>query len=567
MSKLRASISVLTALAIITAACTSDGERSGSTPISPPPAPVTTTTLAVTTTTEADPCEEFVFCVLYEIDPDAAWSDGTPVSAADLQHTLDMITDPVTGAPDQVGYRLIEEIVPLGDGTVLVGFSEVFAPWRTLFEFVLPAHAEESFGTEGAPVTGPFVLDEWVEGDRIVLRRNPAYWASSDPVSEAPLGDVEEIVFVFPESVRDQLQGLESGDIDVIEPRPLEWMIPELESMDDVTYDVVPGEFWEHIDFNHDDPLLGQDWVREAISLAIDREEILDATVRAIDPDAQPLDSAIWMRNSVNYQDNYDQLHDPEAAESLLKERFCELAADGVYECQGRRMSFTWATTVGDEYRNSIFEIVSNSLEQIGIEVVLDQRTPSELFSSNVFFGGPSIWQIISFSWKGEADPFRANSTFFCTGDAPSGFGTLNVNRYCNPEVESLIRSTQTLVDPAARHGAYHQADIAYLADDAIVPLFQKPELLAFNSALSGLIPNISGSTNLWNVAAWQGQETVVVALDGEPSSLDPLRPDGDSARVVLTAMLHGLLGVDPSLDFVPVLVEQAEARLGGAGK
>lgn len=546
-----------------------NGAGSDTTSTSPLAASATTTTTVArpaTTTNAPGPCDDLVFCVVYEIPSGATWSDGQPVVVDDFVHTFDLITHPVRGAADQTGYELITDIRGLDERTVLVAFSEVFGPWRTLFPYLLPAHGELSLREVGAPVTGPFLLDEWVVGERIVLRRNPGYWPVTEPVSGAQLGDVQELVFVFPASVRDQLRGLERDEIDVVSPRPVDWMIEELEGMEGVTFEVVPGEFWEHIDFNHDDSLLSQAWVREAISLAVDREAVLEETVRRLNPEAELLDSSVYLVNSVHYEDNYDLGYDPAAAEKILVDRFCEKGDDDVYSCQGRRMEFSWATTVGDEYRESIFDIVSDGLAQVGVEVTLQPRSPSELFSTGVFFGGPEVWQMMNFSWKGEADPYLANSTYFCRGGAPSGFGDLNVNRYCNEVVESLIESTSRLPDPADRAAAYNAADQAYLSDWAMIPLFQKPALLAFDSDLSGPVANISRSTNLWNVASWRGLDTVVIALETEPDDLNPIRPGSDSARLILAAMLHGAFGTNRSMEFVPVLAGQAEAHQGASG-
>lgn len=563
MGKSHTRTAALITLAIVAIACTGAEEKAANTTIGEPPQ-TTTTTTATTTTTEPRPCPDHPFCVRYEIHENAGWSDGEPVTADDFVHTFEVITAPGSAVTDTTGYDAIADIEAVDDKTVLVGFSEVFPAWRTLFHVLLPAHFEGGLGEPGAPVTGPFVLEEWVDGERIVLKRNPLYWADTDPVSGEPLGDVEELVFVFPDSARDQLSGLESGDIDVIDLRPLDWMIGDLDAMESVAYQLVPGPFWEHIDFNHDDPLLSQSWVREAIALSIDREAILDATVRMIDPAAGALDSAVWLRNSAHYQDNYDHTHDPEAAEDLLNEHFCQRGEDGIYDCQGRRMSFTWATTVGDEYRQRTFELARESLAQAGIEVVLDARTPSSLFSSSIFFGGPETWQIINFSWKGDADPYLANSTFYCRGDAPSGFGALNVNRYCNDELESIIRSTERMIDTERRTAAYNEADSMYLDDLAIVPLFQKPELLAWNAAIEGPEPNISSATELWNASSWVGKQSVVVALESEPGSLDPIRPDSDSARAILSAMFQGAYSINPSLEFKAVLVSGADPLAGG---
>jgi peptide/nickel transport system substrate-binding protein len=554
----------LLALSLVLAACT----QSEADPIptsTTATGPVTTTTAPlVTTTTEEGPCPD-AFCVVYHIRPEAQWSDGTPVTSSDFVYTHEVMVDPLNGGAVRTGYELITGSEVIDDKTVLFAFSRVYGPWQTLFEVVLPRHVlagDDSGVPMGRALTttsGPFVLHDVVEGDRIILRRNPRYWAPNDPVSGSPLGDVGEIHFVYPESVRNMLRDLEKGEIDLINPRPLDWIVDEVGDMEDVTHQLGPGPFWDHIDFNHDDPLLSQRWVREAISLAIDREALLDGTVRTVYPEASPLDSTVWMVDSVNYQSNFEDRYNPEMAERILLDHFCERGDDEIYSCQGRRMSFVWATTLGDEFRETHFELARATLEAIGVELVGDFMTPSDLFSSEVFFGGPGVWQIINFSWKAAADPHLANSTYFCDGAAPNGFGALNVNRYCDEDVDSLVRSTDGIADSGQRARAYNDADTAYLNDLALIPLYQKPAFLAWNTALTGPEVNVSRSTDLWNVAAWSGKEIIVIALGSEPESLNPLILHDSDTALVLAAMFNGAFGVDPNLDFKPVLIESAE--------
>lgn len=555
---------ILIALALVVTVC-AQGEADPATTSTKATIPATTTTAhLVTTTAEEERCPD-AFCVVYHIQPEAKWSDGTPVTASDFVYTHEVLVDPLNEAAVGVGHDLITGSEIIDDKTVLFSFSEVYGPWQTLFEVVLPRHVlagADSGIPSGLALTttsGPFVLHEWVPGDRIILERNLRYWPVNDPLSGSPLGDVDEIHFVFPDSVRNMLRDLEDGEIDLINPRPLDWIVDEVGAMEGVTHDLGPGPFWEHIDFNHDDPLLSQKWVREAISLAIDREALLEGTVRTIDPEASSLDSSIWMANSLNYQPNFVDGYDPEMAEQVLVDHFCERGDDDVYSCRGRRMSFVWATTLGDEFRETHFELAREALEAIGVELVGDFMTPSELFSSEVFFGGPDVWQIINFSWKAAADPHLGNSTYFCEGAAPSGFGALNVNRYCNPDVDSLVHSTNGQADQAERVRTYNEADAAYLEDLALIPLYQKPAFLAWNAELTGPELNISRSTDLWNVAAWFGKEIVVIALDSEPESLNPIMPHDTSTAMVLAAMLSGAFGIDPTLEFRPVLIESAE--------
>ena len=115
---------------------------------------------------------------------------------------------------------------------------------------------------------------------------------------------------------------IDSGtlDVDVIKPSPLDWVVEDLNEMTTSTNVVSSGPFWEHIDFNHDDPLLGQDWVREAIALGIDRDTLLDETVRTVGSDTESLDNSIWMTSADAYESHYDDVYDPVRSEQILQD-------------------------------------------------------------------------------------------------------------------------------------------------------------------------------------------------------------------------------------------------------
>ena len=128
---------------------------------------------------------------------------------------------------------------------------------------------------------------------------------------------------------------------------PPAWAVDELGALDGVSVAIEPGPDWEMVTFNQVNSLLAETWARTAIATAIDREAILDATVRAVDPDAVILDSTMWQEDGGPYPHRHDQA----AARRILEDNGCALGSDGFYECGGRRMSFVWATTAGDPWR------------------------------------------------------------------------------------------------------------------------------------------------------------------------------------------------------------------------
>lgn len=547
---MRRLVRLILALAIATAACT----RSGDPPLTTAAESPIITLPVATTTTLGERCPD-LFCVVYYLRPEAKWSDGSPVVAADFVHTLSLAVDPLRPDPANPGYRLITGHVVIDPKTVLFAFSEPFAAWRTLFDVVFPFHGDPD---APEPTSGPFVLEDWVEGDRIVLRRNPEY-----QVLAGPDGDVAELWFVFPDGVRGMISELRRGEVDVINPRPLDWAVSELGDIEEATVQVGPGPFWEQIAFNFDDPLLSQDWVREVIALAIDRETVLDATVRTVDPEAGPLASTIFMEGSAWYQPNYVIRHDPARAEGILAEHLCQRDTDGIHTCQGQRMSFLWATTAGDSWREVQLALAVESLGEIGIEVVPRLVIPSELFARPFLFGDSEVWQMLSFSWKASADPFLGESIYRCEGEGPQGMGELNVNRFCDLEVDVVLDGARSILDPAERALAYNTVDDLYLRHAAVIPLYQKPVLLAWSSVLSGPELNPAG-TDLWNVGSWSGKDVVTIALGSEPSTVMSLGPLDDSGAMVRDVLYLGAFGVDPAWEFIPELVLGAEAFMRG---
>lgn len=530
-------------------------------PVSPRPVPSvistttsvpdTTTTAAAAQDTKGSSCETR-FCLVYHISPTASWSDGDPVTADDFAHTVEVHQD-LEIIDTTPRYDLIEAIDVIDDKTFQLNLSSPYGAWETLFDRVYPA-GESAGDVVDLPTSGPFEFVGWTEGDQVTVTRDPDWWSSADPISGDRAGDVEAIRFVFIDTLEEMVDALEDGEIDLFSARPDAAALSRLETMESANFTLAPGPFWEHIDFHHDDPMLSRRWLREVFSLAIHREKILDRTVRLLDPTADSLDNTVFMGNSTGYEAHFEDAHDPDRAERVLVDNGCARGEGGVYECDGTRLSFTWASTNDDPVRAEILTSVREDLGAVGIEILADLRTPSDFVTRDFLFGGPDVWQLINFSWRAHPEPMPANSTYFC-GSA----GDLNVNRYCSDEVEALIRATETIVEPSDRIETYNMADRLYLDDLAVIPLYQKPVLMAWSTELSGPQPNYGFSSDLWNVASWSGKEAIVVALPAEPTEIDPLTRSDESANVILGTLLYGAFGMNPSHEYVPVLVESVE--------
>ncbi len=215
--------------------------------------------------------------VSYVIDPKASWSDGYPITAADLEYNWRQFLRNVSGlAPAGVlaGYRDIKSIVGSNAGkTVTVVFNRPYSDWEGLFANLIPAHVAERAGWAAAFAGyhssqvisgGPFVVSSLKPGKRLVLTRNAKYWGVP--------AHLQSIVFVVERSQQEALRDLENGKISISEFTPgarLDGVIARLDAGGaKLSITTTPSPFLWQLDFNLKDPVIANPLMRAALVLA-----------------------------------------------------------------------------------------------------------------------------------------------------------------------------------------------------------------------------------------------------------------------------------------------------------
>lgn len=128
--------------------------------------------------------------VAFTMNPDAHFSDGTPVTVDDVVFSLETLRD--KGRPNyKTYYSKVERIERIGAQTVKFHFTpdgDREIPLILGLMPIIPKHAygQRDFGAANfdTPLgSGPYVVDRSVPGKRIVYRRNPDYWGRDLPVN------------------------------------------------------------------------------------------------------------------------------------------------------------------------------------------------------------------------------------------------------------------------------------------------------------------------------------------------------------------------------------------------
>lgn len=453
---------------------------------------------------EADPeIEEDPFTLTFKIRDEAQWSDGTPITSDDFIFTQEVYVDEKNNVASRAGYDKVESSEAIDDKTVKFTFSEPYAGWKDLWNPVLPKHVleGENFNKiwnkgyvtgDGEPIgSGPFLFDEYKKGSELTLVKNDNYWGEHTAY-------LDEIVFRFLPETNTEIQSLRGGEVDVIYPQPQLELVP-LTQQQDLEIQTNAGTTWEHIDIqlgkNGHPALANNVEVRQALAYAIDREALVSQLFKDLSPDLTPLNNTIYMTNQAEYQDNWGTYtHDPAKAQELLEGIGCKKGDDGIYECDGERLSFEFTSTAGNALRELAFEVMQQQVKESGIELKSAFGDAAVVFGNKVLVAGN--YDLFMFAWVGSPDPAGSVEIWKCEGSQ-------NFTGYCNEEATELLEQSDTYLDNDQRAEALNQADAIMSEDVPTIPLYQKPTFLAYSTKVHGLVDNPTDEGFTWNTEDW----------------------------------------------------------------
>ncbi|WP_226921329.1 ABC transporter substrate-binding protein [Georgenia subflava] len=442
------------------------------------------------------------FTVTYRLKEEATWSDGVPITAEDIRFTLETCLNEDFAIAVRAGCEKVDmeasEVVD--DKTFRMVFTEPYAPWRSLFSnaagSILPAHVLEGedfddVWDDGLTVaSGPYEFESWNRGQQMTLTRNENFWGEETP-------GFDRVVLRFIEDSTVQVQALRGREIDMLSSQPQIDLVDQVGGLDGVEHEVVAGGVWEFFEFNHGVETLEHDFVREAIAMGIDRNQLTDVLIGQMNPDAEPLQSLVYVNSQPEYEPAFDRWEfDPEGARTLLEDNGCVQGDDGIYSCDGVRLSVDYAYTSGNELRELQFVIIQSYMKDIGIELNSQTQDAATFFGDLWPSGVDGAWELFNQAWLNTADPNPSLGFWECEG-------SMNFRSYCNEEVDELIAASRTELDPARRAELLHEADDLMAADLPALPLYQSPVFLAWSSQVVGPQTNPTDWGPFWNIEEW----------------------------------------------------------------
>jgi peptide/nickel transport system substrate-binding protein len=443
--------------------------------------------------------------ISFKLRPGVTWHDGKPVTAADVRFTWEAVMNPQNKVISRYGYDQIGAVDMPDEQTAVLRFKEPFASWATLFDALLPKHLlgdlpdiNEAKAQLEPIGFGPYKIAEVVSGSHVIYEAFDGYWRGRPKVDRLFLR-------IFP-SVEALVQAVRAKEVDVAWALPVS-LLPELQALDSQgikVHSVVDSNPERYV-FNMDPkkaPLFADKELRRALHLAVDRQTIVDkllfgqGRVAATEWDNSP-----WENTSLP-----PIPYDPEESKRTLDRLGWTPGPDGIRVKDGQRLSFTHATTVGNQLRENVQLLVQQNFKDVGAEMEIKNERTQILFAT---YGQGGKWARGEYMMGGWSHGLRmpdpdVSNRYVCREIAsdqnPAGAQWYH---YCNPEIDKLFDAQAIELDVEKRRQILFKIQEILHDEYGWIWLYDAPTTYAVNTRVKNFKLQTFGNY-YWNAHAWE---------------------------------------------------------------
>ena len=431
--------------------------------------------------------------ITFHLRKGVKWHDAEPFTSADVLYTYRITVDPQTPTAYAEDFKAVKKVETPDDYTVRVTYDKPFAPalisWGSA---ILPRHLLAGKDITKSPLarhpigTGPYKFKEWVAGQKIVLVSNPDYFEGRPYIDG-------QITRIIPDTATMFLE-LRAQNLGMMGLTPLQYTRQTENNLFKKNFHKYRylSFAYTYLGYNLRNPLFADKRVRQAISYAINKDEIISGVLLGLGkPATGPYKPGTWAYNDKIKIYNYD----PQKARELLREAgWVKLNGDGVLEKDGKPFVFEIVTNQGNETRQKCAEIIQRQLAEVGISVKIRILEWSAFVTD---FINKRRFDAVIMGWTVPLDP-DAYDVWHSSKTKPE---ELNFISYNNPEVDKMLEKGRTTFDQKERKKCYDRFQ-ELLADDQPYTFLYVPDALVItHNRFRGIQPAPIGLE--YNLIKW----------------------------------------------------------------
>ncbi|PVA12099.1 peptide ABC transporter [Pelagivirga sediminicola] len=469
--------------------------------------------------------------ITWRLKPGLTWSDGSPVTSADIRFTLEYCTAPGSGCAQQAKFRDVAAVDTPGPLTAVLRFDSPkphpYGPFvgpqtpllqAAQFAECIGPRAASCTAANFAPIgTGPFRAVQFRPGDAALFEMNPHYRVDDQPAFASVLlkggGNANSAARTV----------LETGEFDYawnlqLSPDVLAAMAASGKGRVVTAFSTLverlafnlrepaptPSTLRQAAPLPH--PAMSDPDVRRALAMALDRELMVEIGYGAAG--RVTCNILPGPRIYASRENDGCAAQDIARAQAILQNAgWTDDNGDGVRERQGKQLRFVFQTST-NAVRQDFQLLAKEWWRQIGVQTELRNIDASVFFSSDA--SSPDTLQrfgahIQMYAGASDGpDPEAYLSGWACKNipDRDNGWQGQNVGAWCDPAYDRLLDKL------AVTAGLEERAELARTLNDmlvqnhVVVPLVDRARISAHSAALEGVRMN-AWDSELWNVAEW----------------------------------------------------------------
>lgn len=403
------------------------------------------------------------------------WHDGKPFSASDVLFTYELIKSPDTITPYASDFRVIKNVRVLDPYTLRVKYEKPYFKALEIWMMgIVPRHILENdkdiMGSKFnmAPIgTGPYILKKLEFSKQIVIEANPNYFEHKPKI--------DKIIFHVISDPMTRFLMLKSGQIDIngLEPMQYERQLDKKFHKEFATLEL-PSHSYTYLGFNLRLKKFKDPRVREALSLAIDREALIDVLFLR----HGKVCTGPFLPGSKGFNDEVKAPKQNLArAKALLKA--AGYSAKNPFE-------FEIATSNSNAIRPYAAEILQRQLLDVGVKVTL-RVMEWQAFLNTVVTPRKFDSVLLGWSLSLTPDPY---ALWHSESDVPGGF---NLVGYHSKRTDELIEKMENSTNPDKIASLQREIFGQIVGDNPYLFLVIPNEINVYSRSIRGIKPTING--------------------------------------------------------------------------
>jgi peptide/nickel transport system substrate-binding protein len=440
--------------------------------------------------------------ITYHLRPGIRFSDGAPLTSADVTYTWEQALNPLNDTPNREPAQEVQSIDTPNPLTVVVHLKAPYAPFVSDFlrngytpaGGILPRHLLRRYrdlnriAYDNHPVgSGPFQVVSWQPGNALLLAPNPYYFRGAPKIHRI-------IIRIIPNQ-NSLLTMLETHELDIYYNLP-EAQYATATSIDGYRVSDEATFSLEHVKFNCGRPPLNDVRVRRAVAYAIDWHRLFEDVYLGLGvPGMTDVRPDSWAYNPQAAQYPFD----PGRARAILQQAGWRPGPGGILQKNGKPLRLDLVTVVGTSVRLKAEELIQQDLAAAGIDAEIHNYPANIVFAPWAEHGllTRGSYDLAIVTMDLEPDP---NDEINLSPDQIPPAGQ-NRSFWVDPQVGAWEAAALRTYDVRIRRHYYRLVQQAIHDQLPFHGIEWRPVLSAVNRDLRGYRPG--SNSDFWNTYAW----------------------------------------------------------------